>query len=553
VSYALGIDFGTTFSAAVVQRVGNTHVVTLGNRSGSEPSVLLVRPDATLLFGEQAALRGVGEPTRLLANLKRRLGDPGPVVVEHHAFRAHELVGEYLRWIVDRVREREGGPAEVIAVGYPANWGAHRAESFAAALDHAGLAGSPVVTEPYAAALFHAGAHEVAPGERLAVYDLGGGTFDAAVLRRTGQGFEIVGNPEGVEHLGGLDFDEALLHLVRARSAEAWVTAQRQGGSGSVAAAAALRRECVAAKEILSTEERVSVPVLLPGVDPVDIERRAFEVMIRPAIEESLGAFRRALRSARVTPTDLAAVLLVGGSSRIPLVRNLVAAEVAGTTLLDSDPRYAVARGAAAFAALASAGETAAAPQPVGAGARTVNGSVISVADAPPPPPTPPPSGPPSRPAADAELRPAPSGPPDYPVAQADLSPSRPPSHPVAEADSFTAPMEQAARPAPSATEESADAFNDPWGAVATPEPFVMLSRRQRKRLARADRRRSRARALIILLVLVALAAATLILARSAGGTTLTDWRDPREGQPREGQPLAADPPGRGTYAGQGG
>lgn len=544
-SYALGIDFGTTFSAAVVQRVGNTHVVTLGNRSGAVPSVLLVRPDASLLFGEEAALRGVGEPSRLLANLKRRLGDPGPVVVEHHAFRAHELVGEYLRWIVDRVREREGGPADVIAVGYPANWGDHRAEAFRAALDHAGLAGTPVVTEPYAAALFHAGAHEVAPGERLAVYDLGGGTFDAAVLRRTGEGFELVGNPEGVEHLGGLDFDEALLHLVRARSAEAWVTAQRQGGSGSAAAAAALRRECVAAKEILSTEERVSVPVLLPGVDPVDIERSAFEVMIRPAIEESLGAFRRALRSARVTPTDLAAVLLVGGSSRIPLVRNLVAAEVAGTTLLDSDPRYAVARGTAAFAALAASGQTAAAPQPVGAGARTASGSGISVPETSPPPP-PPPLGPPSRP--DAELHPSPTGPPDRPTAEDDPPVSPPPGYPPGEGDPPPAAMDNGARMAPSATEGADGMIDNPWGAVAAPEPFVMLSRRQRKRLARADRRRSRARILIILLVLAALAAAILILARSAGGTTLTYRREPGQGQP-----LAADSPGRGTSADQSG
>jgi molecular chaperone DnaK (HSP70) len=526
VSYALGIDFGTTFSAAVVQRTGNTHVVTLGNRSGAVPSVLLVRPDASLLFGEEAALRGVGEPGRLLANLKRRLGDPGPVVVEHHAFRADELVGEYVRWIVDRVREREGGPADIIAIGYPANWGTHRTEAFHAALAHAGLEGSALVTEPHAAALFHAGAHEVAPGERLAVYDLGGGTFDAAVLRRTADGFELVGDPEGVEHLGGLDFDEALLHLVRARSAEAWASAQRHGGSGSIAAAAALRRECVAAKEILSAEPRVSVPILLPGVDPVEIERSAFEVMIRPAIEESLGAFRRALRSAAVTPTDLAAVLLVGGSSRIPLVRNLVAAEVAGTTLLDSDPRYAVARGVAAFAARATAHDRAGAPrQPVGASvpaggaltgveraragqsvaeeasdstSRALTNGLDNAVAAPHSSPTPAPEGVNGDPSARAEGAEGSS----LTAVKTEGAPSR--------ADG-EGPMEDDGA-------HGAGLVDDPWAAAATAaetEPFVVLSRKARKRQVRAERRRRfRATTLIVLLVLVIAAVALLALAR---------------------------------------
>src|SRR5690606_15203425 len=132
-------------------------------------------------------------------------------------------------------------------------------------------------TEPEAAAVFYAHQQRVEPGALVAVYDLGGGTFDAAVLRKSADGFEILGQPEGIERLGGIDFDAAVFNHVR----------QALGGKleelddedpATLAAVARLKEECVAAKEALSTDTDTSIPVLLPNLaTEVRLTRAEFE------------------------------------------------------------------------------------------------------------------------------------------------------------------------------------------------------------------------------------------------------------------------------------
>ena len=114
------------------------------------------------------------------------------------------------------------------------------------------------------------------------------------------------------------------------------------------AAVARLRDECVAAKEALSSDTEVSIPVLLPNVHTeVRLTRAEFEAMIRPALGDTLVVLRRALRSAGVEPADLHSVLLVGGSSRIPLISQMVSADLGRPVALDIHPKHSVAMGAA--------------------------------------------------------------------------------------------------------------------------------------------------------------------------------------------------------------
>ena len=172
------------------------------------------------------------------------------------------------------------------------------------------------------------------------MYDLGGGTFDAAVVRKADDGtFALLGRPSGIERLGGVDFDDAVFAHVRGAVGEAW-DGLDPDDPGVQTAVAGLRRECTAAKETLSADIEVMIPVLLPGLHTmVRLGRAEFEDMIRPSVAETVEALRRAVTSAGVRPGDLDSVLLVGGSSRIPLVAQMVSAELGDRSRWTPTPR----------------------------------------------------------------------------------------------------------------------------------------------------------------------------------------------------------------------
>jgi molecular chaperone DnaK len=207
------------------------------------------------------------------------------------------------------------------------------------------------VTEPEAAAIHYASQERVERGSIIAVYDLGGGTFDVAVLRKTATGWDILGEPQGVERLGGVDIDEAVFqHVVTALGGA--VERLDPDEPAAMAAVARLRAECVDAKEALSSDTDVSIPVFLPDRQTeVRLTRRELEAMVRPALDGSIVALGRALRSAGVEAGEVSAVLLVGGSSRVPLVAQLVGSELGRPVAIDAHPKYSVALGAAIVAA----------------------------------------------------------------------------------------------------------------------------------------------------------------------------------------------------------
>ncbi|WP_212989280.1 Hsp70 family protein [Actinoplanes auranticolor] len=368
--YGLGIDLGTTQTAAAVRVDGRTEVVRLGGRRAEIPSLVFVRPDGGLLIGEAAERRGQAEPARLAREFKRRIGDPVPILAGGVPFSAHALTAKLLRHVLDVVIRLQDGPPAVLTVTHPANWGPYKREQLDQALRLADTGPALLRTEPEAAALQHATARRIGPGETVAVYDLGGGTFDAAVLRREGEGFQVLGEPEGIEQLGGADFDEAVFGHVLG------VLGNRVEGLDPnepdvVTALARLRRDCVEAKEALSFDTEVMIPVALPGVHTrVRLNRSELEAMIAPALADTVAALHRALRSARVAPADLDAVLLAGGSSRIPLIGQLLSTAFDRPVVADPHPEHSIAMGAAVATALITGGvspfdDAVAPPRPV--------------------------------------------------------------------------------------------------------------------------------------------------------------------------------------------
>jgi molecular chaperone DnaK len=354
VGYLLGLDLGTTFTAAAIRRGGGPpEMVTLGNRSTCMPSVLHIGADGAVLVGDAAERRAAADPAGVAREFKRRIGDRTPILLGDGGHTAHELTARLARWVVDLVRSREGGDPEQLSVTHPAGWGGHKTALLGEALAEVGLGDALLLSEPAAAAIAYAASERIAPGEAVAVYDLGGGTVDTAVLRRDAIGtFELLGEPAGDDHFGGVDFDELLFERIRNQFPEL-LSGLPAEDTLVLSAVGRLRREITEAKEALSADTEAVIPVLLPsGQRQARLIRAEFEAMIRPALEETVDLMRRTVDSAGLTESDLAAVLLVGGSSRIPLVTELLSAGLGRPVAVDADPKATVAIGAALSASL---------------------------------------------------------------------------------------------------------------------------------------------------------------------------------------------------------
>ncbi|HEY6422190.1 MAG TPA: Hsp70 family protein [Pseudonocardiaceae bacterium] len=347
VGYSLGVDLGTTVIAAAVARGSRAQTCHLGDRSPLMPAVLYVDQLGTMLTGEPASRRGLIDPDRMARYVKRQLGDPTPVLLGGQPHSVPYLLNTLLRGVVHTVTELEGEPPERIVLAHPGNWSPLRRARFEEVARIPGFHDTVTISAPEAAAEHYTASRHLDDGTLVAVYDLGGGALDVALLRRCAGGFEYVGAPTGIERLGGIDFDEAIIEFVNYASGGA-LNGLDMADPRTSRALAQLREDCTAAKEALSTDTDTILPVYLADRNiEVHITRADFENLIRAGIESSVGALQQALRSARVAPTELAAVLLLGGSSRIPLVARMVSEALGCPVPVDPRPKAAVALGAA--------------------------------------------------------------------------------------------------------------------------------------------------------------------------------------------------------------
>ncbi|MEX5635956.1 Hsp70 family protein [Parafrankia sp. FMc2] len=456
VIYGLGVDLGTTFTAVATGRPGRLEMVSLGSRSTAVPSVAFATAEGQLLTGDAAERRAGQEPERAAREFKRRLGDPTPMLLGGTPFAPAALLAAALRDAVAAAVRLEGAPPARVVLSRPAVWGPYRLEQFEQVPQLAGLAEVELVTEPVAAATAYAERRNLSDGDVLAVYDLGGGTFDSAIVLQEGGRLRLLGTPEGVEWLGGVDFDEAVLRHVDEELGGA-VTAADPGTDAL--ALTRLRHECVLAKEALTFDEETAIPVFLSGARrQVRLTRARFEELAAPAVTATVEGLRRALESADVTPGDLTAVLLAGGSSQIPLVARTVEKEFGRPVLIDIHPKHVVALGAAQIAAsLLPPAEV-----PWDAAPAT---PAAPVAPAEPIAPAQPPAGPGS-----TATVPEPAGTEaQRPAADPDAPPSQPGTPPWP-----GAPAQEGASPQPGATSES----ETPPAADSAVQPDTDNSRR---------------------------------------------------------------------------
>jgi len=357
----IGIDLGTTFSLAA--RVENGRPVVVRDSGGVAlvPSVLSFHPDGGVLVGTAARDRALSDPEHTIFSVKRLMGRTladlaGELkhipqqIVERDAAEGRKVLcvriddKEYTpeqlsAMILREVRRRAGNPTKAV-ITVPAYFDDGQRQATRDAGRIAGLDVLRIVNEPTAAALAY-GLDRQKTGN-VAVYDLGGGTFDCSILNLEGGVFRVLAT-NGDTWLGGDDFDRTIVDAIaRELSLDT--------GTRSPATLQYLRSVATRAKIALSTAETTDIAIDTAELGPartVTLTRTAFEEMIRPLIVRSLDRCRLAMRDAGLKREDISEVVLVGGSTRIPMVRAEVEAFFGRKPHTELDPDEVVALGAA--------------------------------------------------------------------------------------------------------------------------------------------------------------------------------------------------------------
>lgn len=350
-TFVVAVDIGTRrISAAVARRSPAGDVVAsnvpLGRSTDSTSSAVYVG-DNDLIFGDAAERRGLSSPDRILRGVVARVGEETPYLVGEQRLMPADVFAASVAWAVGVAREREGADPAAVTVTVPATWADHRTDAALMALARAGLETAHLLSAPRAVTVEYESATPVDAGHGVAVYDFGARDFTAVVLRadRGVDGLHVAGIPVSVLGLGGADIDDAILSRVLD---SAGLTAQSpEFTAAPPLLAAALRREVVEAKEALSFDSETVVPVIVGGGGAVRITRGELESIVEPLAERTMDALAQAIESARMTPAEIDAVLLIGGSSRIPRIAQMVSERFDRPVVVDADPKAIVALGAA--------------------------------------------------------------------------------------------------------------------------------------------------------------------------------------------------------------
>jgi Ethanolamine utilization protein EutJ (predicted chaperonin) len=353
----LGIDFGTCYSSAAFIRDGVLTPVKFGANITSMPSSVYLDKGGKLLVGKAAENKRQLDPSRYRREFKREFGTSTPYTIGDRQFLPEELVTELLRRLKSEAdaQSPDGHSFSGAVITVPANYQKGKRELMIEAGRAAGFASVLLLDEPVAAAVYHASqSSQSHDGKTILVYDLGGGTFDAALIRKEGDAYEPLGLSVGHDRLGGIDFDRKIFEDLLARCSSALrdiLTGQETAGAESRLTRLRARQfvadECRELKHHLSEDEEQTLTFPYAPLDEYTLTRAEFERMIAPLIAETCDICRRLVSEARVEWEQVARILLVGGSCRIPYVRHALERELKRPALRVDDPEMAVCLGAA--------------------------------------------------------------------------------------------------------------------------------------------------------------------------------------------------------------
>ena len=343
----IGIDLGTTNSAVAVLEGKESKIITNPEGNRTTPSVVSFKNGETQV-GEVAKRQAITNPNTI-SSIKRHMGEEGyKVNVEGKDYTPQEISAMILQYIKDYAEKYLGEEVTQAVITVPAYFNDSQRQATKDAGKIAGLKVERIVNEPTAAALAY-GLDKQDKDEKILVFDLGGGTFDVSILE-LGDGVFQVLSTNGDTHLGGDDFDNKIIDwLVEGFKSEHGIDL-----SADKMAMQRLKDAAEKAKKDLSgvTSAQISLPFITAGAEgPLHLEttltRAKFNELTQDLVERTKSPVRNALADAGLTNADIDEVILVGGSTRIPAVKEAVQAETGHVPNESVNPDEAVALGAA--------------------------------------------------------------------------------------------------------------------------------------------------------------------------------------------------------------
>jgi molecular chaperone DnaK len=351
----LAVDFGTCFSSAAIVTTGGDVRLVPEPVSSSYAWPSTVFDDGTeLLVAGQAEGRKRQDPTAYRAEFKRDLGQDEPIVLGARSYLPQDLVSAVLARLKAAAEQLTGDQVSRAVLTVPASYdrGDPRRALMVAAAQAAGLGTVELLAEPVAAVFAPVLGPALQPGELVLVYDFGGGTFDTTlVLIREGR-HEILGS-DALDDCGGSDLDAGLVAKLT-EEARPWLAAALEAVHGDKQAARLRFQVGIGdlargMKHQLSDTTRAE-EFVLDSAPSAELSRGELETLATPLLRRTVGCCRDLLQQLHKTTADLSAVLLVGGTTRMPLVASTVAHDLGVPLRQTPDPDLAVVRGAAVWA-----------------------------------------------------------------------------------------------------------------------------------------------------------------------------------------------------------
>ncbi|MFW6171035.1 MAG: Hsp70 family protein, partial [Planctomycetota bacterium] len=343
----VGIDLGTTNSAISIVKDGKPVILKGGDQSSTLPSVVGFSSDGKLLVGETARNQALVAPERTVKSIKRAMGGEEKVQLGDREYSPQEISAMIVRKLKDQAEQQLGEAVSRAVITVPAYFNENQREATREAGELAGFDVARIINEPTAATLAYE--PQSTRNERLLIYDLGGGTFDVSIVQIEAGVIEVLAS-HGDTHLGGDDFDALLLdHVCEQFENEHGIDLRN-----IPVARSRLLQAVERAKQELSDEAVVDIAeefIAEKDGKPLnlllELDRRDYEEMIRPLLEKTIACVDAALTDANMQAADIDRVILVGGSSRTPLVHHLLKEQLHHDPHLELDPDLCVAMGAA--------------------------------------------------------------------------------------------------------------------------------------------------------------------------------------------------------------
>ena len=347
-SKVIGIDLGTTNSCVAVLEGGEPTVIANAEGSRTTPSVVGFAKNGERLVGETAKRQAITNPDRTISSIKRHMGENYKVTIDNKDYTPQDISAMILGKLKADAESYLGEKVTEAVITVPAYFSDAQKQATKDAGKIAGLDVKRIINEPTAASLAY-GLDKDEASHKILVYDLGGGTFDVSILELGDGVFEVLAT-NGDTRLGGDDFDEALLAFM----ADSFAKENGVDLRADKMALQRLKEAAEKAKKELSSAQTTNVNLPFITVNEngplhmnMDITRAKFEQLTAGLVERTVEPMKKAMADAGVTNADIAKVILVGGSTRIPAVQEVVKKVTGKEPFKGINPDECVAVGAA--------------------------------------------------------------------------------------------------------------------------------------------------------------------------------------------------------------